>query len=486
MSFIRAGFIKTILTSAGMGFLMLCFLTDFSRSQFSHQAGVSFYGAGSSAGQLPFFTHTQREGRFGQGNGFFFLGSVYGKSTSSLSERFDLELGYEGVLRQDSRTNVFLHSAYIRLHTDRYFVYGGLMPETIGYVYEPLSTGSMLWSRNAKPIPKAGIQFHYRPVPFTRGFLEYKAHLAHGMLFDERYTSQPQLHEKSLYLRLGGDTPFSFHTGLVHYGMYGGNTPGFGQNPAGLTDYFRVFFMIEGDPDEAMENEDYALGDHLGAWDFGLRVNTGEFELFAYRQFIIETGKELLFNTLQDGLLGLGISRNEGGRLLDGALFEYLDTRYQLGPFRPAVVPGFSGQKSYYDHFIYQTGWTHQQRIIGNPLITGYPDGGVLNNNNKIGNNKVQAWHFGLHGTTQENGTYKLKFTRSRNYGTYRDKQFFAQEGGDYLFQNGLEQYSLYLEFTFPLAGPQNIDIMGALSFDWGEMYPHNSSLLIGMNWRIF
>jgi hypothetical protein len=38
----------------------------------------------------------------------------------------------------------------------------------------PLSSGSLLYSGNARPIPKVAVSSDYIPVPFTKGYIEYK------------------------------------------------------------------------------------------------------------------------------------------------------------------------------------------------------------------------------------------------------------------------------------------------------------------------
>jgi hypothetical protein len=52
--------------------------------------------------------------------------------------------------------------------------------ETFGNQYDPLSSGSLLYSGNARPMPKVAAYSDYMPVPYSRGYIEFKGYLFHG------------------------------------------------------------------------------------------------------------------------------------------------------------------------------------------------------------------------------------------------------------------------------------------------------------------
>ena len=45
----------------------------------------------------------------------------------------------------------------------------------------PLSSGSLLYSGNVRPITKVAVSSNYIPVPFTKGYIEFKGYLSHGI-----------------------------------------------------------------------------------------------------------------------------------------------------------------------------------------------------------------------------------------------------------------------------------------------------------------
>ncbi|MBN1181146.1 MAG: hypothetical protein JXB49_02590, partial [Bacteroidales bacterium] len=60
---------------------------------------------------------------------------------------------------------------------------GGLWEETHGNQDSTLSSGGLLWSGNAPPIPKLGLIIpDYTAVPLTKGFVRFKGGIYHGWL----------------------------------------------------------------------------------------------------------------------------------------------------------------------------------------------------------------------------------------------------------------------------------------------------------------
>ena len=111
-----------------------------------------------------------------------------------------------------------------------------------GNQYDPLSSGSLLYSGNARPITKLAVSSNYIPVPFSRGLIEFKGYLSHGWFEEDRYTASPYLHLKNVYLRVGGDLPIHAHFGFHHYAIWGGTSPEHGNLPNGWDTYKKIFF----------------------------------------------------------------------------------------------------------------------------------------------------------------------------------------------------------------------------------------------------
>lgn len=442
--------------------------------------------AGSTADQLPFWLHSGQNGRFGQSKSAFGWIGFSGGQSGNIGNEFHLATGVEGFLRQELQTHPVLNQWWVELRRRQVRLYAGAKPEIRGNVYNRLTSGSMGRSHNAAPVPAIGLDVGYTRVPFTRGLVEARGHIAHGWLEEERYTSSPYLHEKSFYLRFGNGLPVRMQAGLVHFAQYGGHTGKYGQNPAGFSDFMRIFFAKGGEEVSEAPGEWYALGNHIGIWDLRFDIDLKSFEILLYRQWIIETGKELLFNTPQDGLLGLGIQRAEDGTLIDGILWEFLYTKYQNGPHPASKIPGKSGQKNYYNNVLYQSGWTYYGRTIGNPLLFPSRDESLILDGRRIANSRVVAHHIGLEGTILNRLSYQTMFTYSRNYGTYQNRNIAEKKGIDYLFEGGAEQFSFFFNIEAVLPVTKQPVLSASVGVDWGEVHPVNTGLMLGISWDIF
>ncbi|MFW6347235.1 MAG: hypothetical protein ACOC2C_01325, partial [Cyclonatronaceae bacterium] len=200
------------------------------------QLEIEHAAAFSSSGNLPWWLHVHRDGRFGQGHGGFAYTGVRTRTKMPSYRGFTPVLHAAFFGRFDNDATLVFNEAFAEIRRHTLTFYGGYRPEQRGFTYGSLSTGSMGLSRNARPMPKIGLELDYTTVPFTGRFAEVKGHFAHGWFESDRYTNGPLLHEKSGYIRLGGDHVVNFHAGLVHFAVYGGSTPDFGDNPSGFSD----------------------------------------------------------------------------------------------------------------------------------------------------------------------------------------------------------------------------------------------------------
>lgn len=443
---------------------------------------VRSLAAASSSGNLPWWMHVHRDGVLDQSQSGFALSEIYTTARMPSYLGFTPRVSASLFGRLDDSASLVMNQLYAEIRRSTLTFYGGYRPATRGFTYSSLSTGSLGFSRNARPMPRIGLELDYTPLPFTSGLVEVKGHLGHGWFETNRYTQGPLLHEKSGYLRLGGDMMVNFHAGLVHHALYGGSTPDFGDNPSGFSDFMNIFFG-RGD-DSVISAEDLALGDHLGIWDFGLRVGKKDVELMLYRHFIFETPQELKFSAIQDGLLGLGLRFNDKKWPVNGILFEHLYTRYQRGPVPAGLLPGQSGQKDYYNHYIYIDGWTHFGRSQGTPLLLTSPDGERAYNR-RFASTRVESFHMGIEGQPSTTLSYRLLLTHSTHFGTYRGRRlaYFAEQ--DYFFDSEPTQFSAMLELNYMLPRWPQFDMMTAFTLDNGEIYADGFGLILGLRYSL-
>ena len=139
------------------------------------------------------------------------------------------------------------------------------------------------------------------------------------------------------------------------------------------------------------------------------------------------------------------------------------------------------GWDNYYNHYIYQSGWTNNGRVIGNPLFTLGSNIGRYSNGEYIINNRLKAHHFGFLGSISKKIYYKILFTYSENFGIYPDQDYFKSNNKPYRFQSGLFQRSGLIELsTKNLYDKTDVSII--YGFDNGELLNKTDSFMLKIN----
>lgn len=411
---------------------------------------------------------------------------------------FRVSAGFDAV-GKTILSEAHLNQYYLTVGYGPFEVSAGRMRQTHGLQYDPLSSGSLMISNNARPIPRitAGIP-DYTDIPFTFGLLAIKGQFTHGWLENDRYTKSPWFHEKFVYARGGHESwPFRLYGGMAHYVMWSGVHPEFGQVPNRFQDFLRVIFGKEADEDfEGSQNfpewVENAIGDHIGMIEYGLTLHLSDFEFSTYRQFPFEDGSGLRFYFNRDALHGITIRKPGSNGFITGFLYEYLNTTWQSGPgpsdpleeghpdfddvMNAAYPYKFGGRDNYYNHYIYRNGWTYFGHTLGNGLLMTHRRGQVYFPGADLGHwmfvsNRVQAHHLGMEGFAGENVRYKAFFTRSRHWGTYHNfVDFFNQyTDPDYPFASRPVQYHTMLELEGRFPRAKRFGWTGAITIDFGD-----------------
>lgn len=357
--------------------------------------GIEAFGSTSSKGVMPFWLHSNRFGLVDHrsANGGLIL---YGQYHGPLWRNLELEAGADLLLRASQKDDLRFHQAWAGLRYKYWRLYLGRMTETFyGMVDPPLSSGTMDWSPNARPMNK--IVLHtpdFAPLPFTRNLIYYDIYYAHGWFDGDRYVSNAMLHQKYLYLRMFRDGFYiNPQGGIVHYVVWGGvsQNPDRGKEgklPSGFGDYLRVVLNREGDADYGFLPR-YRYGNSVGLYDFSGIFHIGPARISVYRQFYLEDTPNANFAAPLDGSWGF-IYRNlkKPHRWFQALTYEHINTLDQL-----TNNPDREGRTAnYYNHTIWRSGWTYRGRAIGNPLyITEDGYYGVVNN-------ELIAHHVGIEG----------------------------------------------------------------------------------------
>ena len=258
------------------------------------------------------------------------------------------------------------------------------------YLNEALSSGSLLISNNAEPMPKIGLLGSYK-LKKTQN-LGFNFGISHGFFASsEIYKTAPMLHEKFIYLNYSKNKN-ELGIGFVHEAMWGGGTEEYGNFPHSFKDFLKVFIsadgpFLEGDPHAN------ALGNHLGIWDFYYKKNIDDKILKVYYQHFFEDTSGLRFANRFDGLFGIELSNYIKNTNI---LFEYLNTKNQDRD--PPYV-----NDAYYNHYQYEEGWSYKGYTLGNPFI------------NHLNTNPSQVFHIGIGSNQVEKYNYKFLLSRKIN-----------------------------------------------------------------------
>lgn len=420
-------------------------------------------GSVSTGRQNPFWLVSNQFGKPSLNSASGFL-SARLEASEDTSKTFDYTYGLELFERYDGSNKFWIHQAYFKVRLHFLYFRAGKCEETFGNQDRHLSSGSALWSENSRPMPKIVLGTNgFVSVPFTKGYLQLDGLLSHGWFGSDGYVKNVYLHHKYLYIKLGGKLPVNILYGLQHYAMWGGTDPVLGQLPVGLDTYKRIFFVLEGNPDNPNTPENEArnrLGNHLGSRNYGIDIRLKRVGMQLYYQTIFEDHSGYSRKFMPDGLWGISVQNSTKGKIIGTILYEHFRSKYQSGGIH-FEQDGSPYVDSYFYHDLYQSGWTYHGFTIGSPLITSP----VLIQADTTGiiNNRVTAHHFGMAGVIHKTINYKLFITMSRNYGTFyhsftkprNSTSVLLQLSNDYELLNGTE-------------------VMLQLAFDTGEMYGNN------------
>jgi len=233
------------------------------------------------------------------------------------------------------------------------------------------------------------------------------------------------------------------------------------------------------------------LGNHLGIWDAAIikMYNSTKYKFYFQHPFEDKSGAfQYFFDELKqlrisknsfDGLFGFEVNSVDR-KLFTTLVYEYLNTMFQSGSLSASKSDSTYGRDNYFNHYIYQSGWTYKNKVIGNPLFS------IGRSNSKdqiyIINNRIKSHHIGLSGYLKSNLMYKILLTKSKNYGTYDDLQKFNENNKKYQFSNGLNQTSALFEFNF-IQFIKKINIKISYAIDKGSLLKNSDGFQLSINY---
>lgn len=434
----------------------------------SYQVGISTVASGGD--YAPFWIQSNRFGTISAEPLSTTMQVAVEKDYQRQAKLVDYGFKINAIGRADKNgAQVYLHEYYVKARLACFSAVVGSREEHYGVQDSSLSSGYLLISGNARPMPQlfAGIE-RYTAIPFTFGMIEIKGGLSNGWYTDKIYTKNGLMHHKFIYFRGGGKLPVHIQYGFEDVAQWGGTVPGWGKLPSSFSDFIKVFKGGGGGTDGEAIN---ALGNHIVAQNLCVDATVSDFKISAYWQSLNEDGPiKLIGMTMnaKDGLWGLSI-RNKRMPFIKGILYEYLNTTDQSGPYHDKDGMLYGGSDTYFQNYIYANGWNHYMRTIGTPMISSP----VYNKNGQVytNNNRVMAHHFGIEGDIA-GYNYRALTTISRNFGSYGTPIPLTRNT------------SILLELNKQLPHCHNIELAGSIGADFGKLYGNNVGLMLTLRKR--
>lgn len=426
----------------------------------------------SSADRLPFWLYANSLGRVDpRGTNLFTEFTLRG--TLWEGPMYEVSAGGSLLGRLSPNSTAHFPELYLRAHYGAFRLQAGRFARPVGTNNHELSVGSMMESVNATPVPRISLSTpEFTDIPGLGGFMQFRGLFAHGWFPDGRFVEGVKLHQKFFYLRFNVEK-FSATGGIVHNSTWGGTHPRAGRLPQSFSDYLRIITGLGsssgGSPEEVYNS---APGNSLAAYEFHALYRFEGFRLSMTRLFYLEDVVSTRFRSPWDGVWGLNLEREEGG-WLKALTYEHVNTKQQDSrPDQP------SGRQMYYYNFIYQSGWTHEDRVLGIPLITFDPV------QNRPSNNIIVAHHLGVEGQLSPPLRYRLKASWSRNYGTFEKRRYGEGDEDFYsLEEMRRDNLSLYLGLAWRIPGSDGLTLEMELAGDTGQFYKETVGGMLGLRW---
>lgn len=455
----------------------------------------------STESLAPYMLGSWNEGRYVEGNGIWQEAGI--SKPLDTDRRFSWSAGADYIagwgsetdynrwlsekkewgIHSDRRTAFRIQQLFGQIKYRSLYLTAGMKYSRSGIVDESISSGDLIRSNNASPIPGVSVGFiDFQDIPFTKGWVQIDGELMYGRMTDSGFKEREfnyysgvkainlWYNYKRVYFRTKPTQPFYVTVGLQAAGFFGGasNTYQKGEVKESvvrgfkLKDAFQMLFPREG-------GEAYYTGSHLGSWDLkatcslrnGSKIN-------AYFEWLWEDGSGIGKMNGFDGLWGISYHFSHKG-IVTKIVAEYLDFVNQSGPihFAPQDHPHnnltghTSGADDYYNNGDYGA-YTNYGMGIGSPFLMApiYNRSGMLN----YLHNRARGFHIALEGNPSARWSYRAMVSYQK-----------AGGNGWTPVMHRLHDVSAMIEAkALPLAKLPQFEISARLAFDSGDLRGDN------------
>lgn len=374
------------------------------------------------------------------------------------------------------------------------FFFAGMKEHERTFLFNPLSSGDLTVSNNARPIPQIRFGFwDFVDIPLTNHWVQIIGDIAYGKFLDSKWNEQHYnyfngylttnvwFHYKRLHLRSNPDKPFVATVGMQHAAQFFGTLKKYDKGVCIETvkphnfwkSFLNVFIQAQYSDSQ---NEGEALnfeGNHLGSWDlkFDYRLkNDDKISLYVMKPW--EDGTGIGWQNGFDGVWGIAY-KWANNRILKGAVFEYLDFTNQAGPFlhEPTdnIPTNTTGGDDYYNNFMY-SGWANYGMSIGSPVLksTIYNTDGCL----KFLDNALRGFHAGVDGRIG-NVDLRVLLSWKKSKGT----PYFPRA-------KKVQSTSMMIGGYYRFPKVEGLSLNAQIGFDAGDLYPACFGSLLSLTYK--
>ncbi len=432
-------------------------------AQYAMDYAFSLAGNAGGGTFAPHYHSANRHGLVTHGKSGYLRASL--SKDMELNRRFSYEFGADVVGRLSSKSpiisyatgveqtcyptvsSVFIQQLYAGVKYRSLFLSAGMRELTDDVVNHELSSGGMVWSGNARPIPQVSVGFvDFVDIPLTRGWAQIKGEISYGKFIDNNYlenhynyynqyvTTGTLYHHKSIFFRSNPQKPFVVTIGAELATQFGGTHHGYDEgirvdsltsiSPTRFVDFLRVLIPMSGDGQSSKGDQAYYFGNTVGQWNLSAEYNfKNGSSVRGYFEWYFDDASGMGKQNGWDGLWGL--EYQSGGKdYLSGLVLEYLDMTDQSGPIAwdpayfndPEITEAGIGFDNYYNNYFYN-GWAHFGMANGTAMAKSplYNTDGYL----KFKHNRIRTVHLGVQGYIAPEWKYRLLASYRQSWGTY-------------------------------------------------------------------
>lgn len=457
--------------------IIACLIPAKAQKQ-SLDAAVAIEAAGHIGDHTPLWQVSNRDGLPSLDNYGYVRAAIGYEHKLPRGWRLDMKADLVGGIGTDR--NFIIQQAY----ADIYWKWLGLSIGSKERHFEQLdprlSSGGLVWSGNARPIPQVRLgAFDY--VQICRRFA-LKAEVAFGWFTDGDYLSETagsgvsyvtgiKYHTKNFYMRIGDPTGhWLWEMGYRLETQFGGTQHLPDGSEVTIGSGWRQYWeaLIPQSASESQyEGEKIAFsGNTLGSELLKLTYQWKGKSVSAYMENYFDDFSGMGKLNGFDGLWGVAY-RNTQKAPITGVVMEYYQSTNQSGPlhgvdYDPLCLKTGGGD-NYYNNFIYP-GWTHWGHSIGTPLAASpmYNEDGTLD----FHHNRVKALHLGIDGCITDEFDYRVLMTFSRSWGTVFRPSIDV-----------MENFSLLAEVRYKPTKLQGWSFAASVGADISDIYGDNGGL---------